>query len=284
MFYKKALLLLFVLYIMACSKSMNIASGENLSTAMVGMNDVYTLSFENELFTNSNLIERKQHIETTIEKIDSGNKLVAESVKMVVDQPGIIEGVVKLKIMLVSDAVVYIERINNNEFIPISAEDYLPEYGDGITLHKKAKALFPLMAHVVKSFQPKILPVLTGSIVDMPNFDTIRHNVFSPENVPGTNKKINLGVYDVGLIKSVKLENRGDLPLLCNIHKEMSAHIVALDNPYFCLTNEKGEFRIMNVPPGEYILKTWHERFKPVTEKVIVEPDKKTVLDLIIKK
>jgi len=50
------------------------------------------------------------------------------------------------------------------------------------------------------------LPVLKGYIVDMPNIDTIRHNAFSPEPLPGTNKKINLGVYDVGRIKTIKVE------------------------------------------------------------------------------
>jgi hypothetical protein len=53
----------------------------------------------------------------------------------------------------------------------------------------------------------------------------------------------------------------------------MSAFIVVLDNPYFILTDKSGEFTIDNVPPGKYTLKTWHEKFKPVSTEITVEPN-----------
>jgi len=240
------------------------------------------LFFNNGIFSTTNPVNRKELINKVIEDINSGNKLVTENVKLQVQNPGVIEGVVEVMAMSPKNVIVYIEQLNDNNFKPIDKQ-YVSQTNEDVTTKDiDAKAEFPMMVHVIKRFKPHILPVLKGSIVDMPNIDTIRHNAFSPEPLPGTNKKINLGVYDVGRIKTVKMENYGELPLLCNIHKEMSSYIVTFNNPYFCLTDGKGKFRIENVPHGKYVLKTWHKMFKPVSVSVTVEPGQHVQSDLPI--
>ena len=37
--------------------------------------------------------------------------------------------------------------------------------------------------------------------------------------------------------------------------------------PYFTTTDDKGNFKIENVPPGQYKLKVWGERLKPAQLK-----------------
>jgi hypothetical protein len=43
----------------------------------------------------------------------------------------------------------------------------------------------------------------------------------------------------------------------------MSAVIVVVDTPWFATADKHGNFRIEDVPPGEYTLETFHERATP---------------------
>ena len=60
----------------------------------------------------------------------------------------------------------------------------------------------------------------------------------------------------------------------------MSAFIVVLDNPYFTLTDKSGEFTIDNIPPGKYTLKTWHEKFEPVSMEITAGPNETVEAEL----
>ncbi|MFN3477670.1 MAG: carboxypeptidase-like regulatory domain-containing protein, partial [Candidatus Methylomirabilales bacterium] len=62
-------------------------------------------------------------------------------------------------------------------------------------------------------------------------------------------------------------------------HREMSAYIVVLQNPFFALTNEEGEFAIKNVPPGSYTVKAWHEKLKPQSQEVKVTEGSRVRVD-----
>ena len=39
----------------------------------------------------------------------------------------------------------------------------------------------------------------------------------------------------------------------------MLGFIPVFDHPYFAVTNEQGAFSIPDLPPGNYVLKAWHE-------------------------
>jgi hypothetical protein len=71
---------------------------------------------------------------------------------------------------------------------------------------------------------------------------------------------------------------------MCNVHAEMSAYVVVVDNPYFGVTAKNGSFTINNVPPGTYKLKTWHEKLKTVEQDVTVEGGKVVGVSFILKK
>jgi plastocyanin len=115
---------------------------------------------------------------------------------------------------------------------------------------------------------PHVLPILVGTTVDFPNTDTVRHNVFSP---PGSATVFNLGTYDIGITKTVVFDALGEIPVLCNVHAEMSAYIISLQNPYFYVTDRTGTFTFKDVPSGKYILKTWHEKLKSVSKEVEIK-------------
>ncbi len=131
------------------------------------------------------------------------------------------------------------------------------------------------------TFVPHVLAVQKGTKIDFPNSDSVRHNVFSP---PDCCKQFNLGTYDVGVVKMVEFDETCEVPLLCNVHAEMSAFVVVLDNPYFSVTGKDGVFTIENVPPGTYKLNAWHEKLKTVSKEVTVEAGKTTSVDFQLKK
>ena len=112
-----------------------------------------------------------------------------------------------------------------------------------------------------KSFEPHVLVVPVGSVVQFPNRDPFFHNVFSLFD----GKRFDLGLYEAGSVRNVSFDRPGISYIFCNIHAEMSAVVIALDTPYFGISNAKGEIVISNVPVGRYSMRTWYETAPPET-------------------
>jgi len=115
------------------------------------------------------------------------------------------------------------------------------------------------MAQRNKQFQPHVLAITVGSTVDFPNFDPILHNVFSRFS----GQQFDVGLYQKGASKSVTFKYPGIVRVFCNIHSTMSAIIAVLASPWYAVTPPGGKFVIPNVPPGEYVLRIFHERALP---------------------
>ncbi len=104
-----------------------------------------------------------------------------------------------------------------------------------------------------KQFDPPLTVVVRGTTVDFPNEDKIFHNVFSVSRPA----RFDLGLYKSGTMKSVEMKRAGTVDVYCNIHPDMIAKVKVLDNGYYTITGKTGEFRIENVPPGEYPIVAW---------------------------
>src|SRR2546423_13320423 len=115
-------------------------------------------------------------------------------------------------------------------------------------------------------FSPHVLPVLVGTTVEWPNNDDILHNAFSAS----TPNDFDLGLYKSPEIGRRQFDTPGRVDVFCSIHTRMSCIILVLENPYFASTNDKGGYRISNVPPGTYKLKAWHERLPSQVKEITV--------------
>lgn len=132
------------------------------------------------------------------------------------------------------------------------------------------------------TFIPHILPVLAGTTVDFSNSDDVLHNVFTPDKCAD---KFNLGTWAKGEVRSYTFKNAGCVSvILCNVHPEMEAYVVVLQNPYYFKTSKDGEFIIEDVPEGKYVLKTWHEKFKGASQEVKVPEKGEIVVNLKMKR
>ena len=110
-----------------------------------------------------------------------------------------------------------------------------------------------------KEFEPHVLVIQAGTMVQFPNKDPFFHNVFSLFN----GKRFDLGLYEAGSSKGVRFDRVGVSFLFCNIHEGMSAIVVAVDSPYFGLSDHAGRVTLQNVPDGRYVMHAWYERAKP---------------------
>ena len=59
--------------------------------------------------------------------------------------------------------------------------------------------------------------------------------------------------------------------LFCNIHPNMAAYVMAVDSPYFAVSNEDGTFTIAGVPPGTYTYHAWRPGGQPLTGSITVD-------------
>jgi plastocyanin len=124
-------------------------------------------------------------------------------------------------------------------------------------------------------FQPHLTAVQVGTTVDFLNSDSVAHNVFWTSI--GGNKKLghNLGTWPKGERKSFKFDTPGAVPILCNVHPEMSAYLVVVPTPYFATSDQAGSYKIENVPDGSYTVTAWHEGAKNQSKPVAVSGDAK---------
>ena len=58
--------------------------------------------------------------------------------------------------------------------------------------------------------------------------------------------------------------------ILCKVHPEMEAFVVAVPTPYHAVSKADGSFRIADVPDGSYTVKVWHPKLKPASKAVTV--------------
>lgn len=126
------------------------------------------------------------------------------------------------------------------------------------------------IAQAKRQFQPRVTLVTVGSRVNFPNFDTVRHHVYSFSKARTFEIKLYAGVP----AEPVLFDKPGIAVLGCNIHDRMAAWVVVADTPWNALAGADGIARIADAPPGGYTLSVWHPALAansaPVTRAVQV--------------
>lgn len=124
------------------------------------------------------------------------------------------------------------------------------------------------------AFIPHVLAVRVGTTVEFPNNDKVFHNVFSFRD----GKRFDLGMYPKGAAKRINFDKPGLARLFCNIHPNMAAYVLAVDSPYFAVSNEDGVFTIERVPAGTYTFHAWRAGAQPLSGSIAI--DGSTPLDI----
>lgn len=117
------------------------------------------------------------------------------------------------------------------------------------------------------AFDPRVLVVQVGTTVDMPNNDRVLHNVFSFRD----GKQFDLGLYPVGTMRRVTFDHAGVSRVFCNIHPNMAAYVLAVETPYYGITDDAGAVTIPSVARGTYTYHAWRPGAPELTGSVTVD-------------
>jgi len=127
------------------------------------------------------------------------------------------------------------------------------------TLPPQQRSEIPQLVQKNKSFHPSLLVIPAGGQVEFPNQDPFFHNVFSLFD----GKRFDLGLYESGTTQFVKFDKPGISFIFCNIHAQMSAVVIAVNTPYYAISNGHGEIGIGGVIPGRYQMHVFHSSVSP---------------------
>jgi hypothetical protein len=119
-------------------------------------------------------------------------------------------------------------------------------------------------------YHPHVVGVMTNQELVILNGDQTTHNIHP---VPTVNREWNRSMPPGGdkLVESFPREEIM-IPVKCNIHPWMRSYIGVLKHPFFAVTGEDGSFNISGLPPGDYTLAAWHEKYGTLEQKVTVGP------------
>ena len=120
-------------------------------------------------------------------------------------------------------------------------------------------------------FSPDVNAVRQGEAFKVNNLDAVMHNsqVYQAErgkiiqNLPVPPEATTNG--KVTFQKKYKI-----FQMICGMHEFMQTWGYRVQNPYYFITKLGGEFKIDNIPPGDYLLNAWHYLMKPHSQKISI--------------
>jgi len=107
-------------------------------------------------------------------------------------------------------------------------------------------------------YHPHVVGVRVGQRLTIRNSDGILHNInASPSQNRGFNisQPTNMESTRTFTVPEVMI------PIACDVHGWMQAYVGVLEHPYFSVTGEEGTFSLAQLPPGDYVIEAWHERY-----------------------
>lgn len=117
-------------------------------------------------------------------------------------------------------------------------------------------------------YYPHVSAVQAGQELQIKNSDATLHNVHA---MPEVNRGFNEG-QPVPMTSSKKFDKVEVKPfrIKCDVHGWMKSYMAVLPNSYHAVSQTNGAFSIPNLPPGNYKVIAWHEKYGPQEQQVTV--------------
>ncbi len=129
-------------------------------------------------------------------------------------------------------------------------------------------------------YVPHVLAFPAGSTVKIKNDDGILHNIHTYSN---DNPSINIAQPKFKKVVDVTVAKPELIRVTCDAHGWMHGWWFSASNPYYAVTDDKGNFTIKDVAPGDYTVTIWQEKLGKQEQKVTVKAGAPTTLDVSMK-
>ncbi len=128
--------------------------------------------------------------------------------------------------------------------------------------------------NIVCAFEPLVSVGYLGNKVINKNTDPVLHNFHGYIRGRTT---YNIAIPTKGMDVEREMKGLGIMTIRCNPHPWMRAYVHIFNHPYAAVTDEKGEFSIIDIPAGSYEVRAWHEGFGDISlGKVVVQASSDT--------
>ncbi len=129
---------------------------------------------------------------------------------------------------------------------------------------------------------PHVTAVQVGQPLNIKNSDNTLHNVHA---MPETNRQFNEGQPVQGMVSTKKFDKVEMKPfrIKCDVHGWMKSYMAVLPHSWHGVSQANGNFTIANLPPGNYTLVAWHEKFGTQEQQVQVGPNEQKQVSFTFK-
>ena len=131
-------------------------------------------------------------------------------------------------------------------------------------------------------YHPHVLAFPAGSTVRVLNPDGVLHNVHMVGKV---NPEANKAMPKFKKQEDWKVEKpEWPIAVKCDAHPWMHAYWLSMDQPYYAVTDADGNFKIADLPAGDYEVEVWHEVLGKSPQKVTIQGGQDTKVAWEMKK
>jgi plastocyanin len=130
-------------------------------------------------------------------------------------------------------------------------------------------------------YHPHIFGIQAGQPLEVVNSDGTLHNIHA---LPKINAEFNIG-QPFQNMKTTKKFDKPEMPVRfkCDVHKWMGAYCGVFNHPFYSVTTDQGTFEIKGLPPGNYVIEAWQEKFGPQDQNVTISGSESKSVDFAFK-
>ena len=127
-----------------------------------------------------------------------------------------------------------------------------------------------------------VIGARNGETLLLENTDPIRHEIVAYEFTDGgVNQRSHRPVdANTSQTRDIFVKSKTENFLIkCNLHPFLQSRGIIVENPYYAITDEEGNFSIKDVPPGTYKVVAWHPFISNQIRTITIEPENQSTLN-----
>jgi plastocyanin len=129
-------------------------------------------------------------------------------------------------------------------------------------------------------YAPHILAVQANQDFEIVNEDQTSHNVHT---LPSSNREWNRSQPPGAPPIEDRYARPEFIPIKCNIHPWMKGTLAVMKNSHYAITTGDGEFKLPNLPSGNYTITAWHESYGEQAQQITISGSEIKAVNFVFK-